>query len=253
MMVVLCLVVFLGLAIARLLAARAAGTARIIVIAGACGLVADGFTTIRAADVPPSLPAGVSVSRGDVHVVVSSEKADLRAMVERQPDSRLESALGMALLYRVPSCPVAPQPTTPSGVRLPLTALTSQCSPERIALLTDGDVGTGWGCGIRSRDQSLTADVGGPSQSGAIVHALGPPGCIFRASCALKRRSMAWPGPRRGREVPPPKCCMRRRPRRETRMVIECPPRSARYVRMSQLGCEGDYGCLEVWSGPRSR
>jgi hypothetical protein len=142
MMVVLWLVVFLGLAIARLLAARAAGTARIIVIAGACGLVADGFTTIRAADVPPSLPAGVSVSRGDVHVVVSSEKADLRAMVERQPDSRLESALGMALLYRVPSCPVAPQPTTPSGVRLPLTALTSQCSPERIALLTDGDVGT---------------------------------------------------------------------------------------------------------------
>lgn len=173
MIVVLCLVVFMGLVIARLLASRRYRTARIIVLAGACGLIADGFTTIRTAD---GLPVGVAgrtvlflpvgdvfvdiaavyravtqqfrtingysshepahyealatleearddrlfapfVSRGDLHVVVSREHAEFRAMVERQPGSRLESALGMALLYRVPSRQVPPLPTKPADRR----------------------------------------------------------------------------------------------------------------------------------------
>jgi hypothetical protein len=315
MMVVLCLVVFMGLAFARLLAARTSRTARIIVVAGACGLVADGYTTIRAADVPRPLPSGVSgrivlflpigdihgdiaagyqavtrefrtinglsgyepphyealrtlaragddrlfgpfVSRGDVHVVVSSETADLRAMVERQPGARLESALGTALLYRVPSRPVPPPPTKPSGVRVPLAAVTSHCSPERLALLTDGDVGTGWGCGIRSPDQSLTADVGTPSRIGAIVHALGSAGVYFPRQLRVETSidGVAWAAAWEGSPAAEVLYAALASPR-ETRMVIEFPPRPARYVRVSQLGREGDYGWsmaeLEVWSGPR--
>jgi hypothetical protein len=313
MMVALCLAVFMGLVIARLLAARTHRAVRLIVLAGACGLIADGFTTIRAAEVPRPLPSGVSgrtvlflpigdihgdiaagyhaimqgfrtingysgyepahyealrtlaqaqddrlfgpfVSRGDLHVVVSSQQAEWREMVERQPGARLESSLGSTLLYRVPSRPVPPLPTRPSGVRLPLVAVTSQCSPERIALLTDGDLATGWGCGIRSPDQSLTADVGVSSHIGAIVHAIGSAGVYFPRQLRVETSldgvawSMAWEGSPAAEVLYAALASPR-----ETRMVIEFTPRPARYVRLMQLGREGDYGWsmaeLEVWSG----
>ena len=52
LMVVLCVVIFMGLVVARLLAASSARTARVIVIVAACGLAADGWTTIQLASVP---------------------------------------------------------------------------------------------------------------------------------------------------------------------------------------------------------
>jgi hypothetical protein len=303
----------MGLVIARLLAARTHRTVRLIVLAGACGLVADGFTTIRAADLPRPLPSGVSgrtvlflpvgdihgdiaavyhaviqgfrtingysgyepphyealrtlsqaqddrlfgpfVSGGDLHVVVSSEQADWRDMVERQPGARLESALGTALLYRVPSRRVPPLPTRPSGVRLPLAAVTSQCSPERVALLTDGNLATGWGCGIRSPDQSVTADIGASAQIGAIVHAIGSAGVYFPRQLRVDTSldgvawNMAWEGSPAAEVLYAALASPR-----ETRVVIEFAPRPARYVRLMQLGREGNYGWsmaeLEVWSG----
>ena len=52
MMTVLCLVVFMGLGAARLLAARTKRAAAILTAVAACALAADGFTTINAADIP---------------------------------------------------------------------------------------------------------------------------------------------------------------------------------------------------------
>jgi hypothetical protein len=54
MMSVLCLIVFMGLAVARLLGQRTKRAAGILTIVAAFGLAADGFTTIRASAVPPS-------------------------------------------------------------------------------------------------------------------------------------------------------------------------------------------------------
>ncbi len=74
MMVVLCLAVFMGLMVARLLAARTHRAVRIIGIAAACGLVADGLTTIRTAAVPETVAMSEVEGRtvlvlplGDVH------------------------------------------------------------------------------------------------------------------------------------------------------------------------------------------
>jgi hypothetical protein len=317
MMVVLCLVVFMGLAIARLIATRTYRTARILVVAAACGLVADGFTTIRAADVPRPLPPAVSgrtvlflpigdthgdiaagyhavtqefrtinglsgyepahyealrtlaqaqddrlfgpfVSQGDVYVVVSREQDVWRAMVERQPGARLESALGRALLYRVPRRQVPPLPTRPSGARLPLAAVTSQCSSERLALLTDGDISTGWGCGIRSSNQSVTAEIAAPSDIGAVVQVLGSAAMYFPRQLRVETSmdgdtwTTAWEGSPAAEVLYAALASPR-----DTRMVIDFPPRPARYVRLLQLGREGDSGWsiaeLEVWSGARLR
>ena len=52
MMVVLCLIVFMGIVVARLLSARPRPTVRLITLVAACGLFADGWATIRAAEVP---------------------------------------------------------------------------------------------------------------------------------------------------------------------------------------------------------
>jgi hypothetical protein len=54
MMSVLCLVVFMGLGVARLLGQRTRRAARILTVAAAIGLAADGFTTIRAVVIPPA-------------------------------------------------------------------------------------------------------------------------------------------------------------------------------------------------------
>jgi hypothetical protein len=56
MMVVLCLVVWMGLVVASVLAGRAKRATRIIVAAAAFGLAADGWTTIQTAAIPPSAP-----------------------------------------------------------------------------------------------------------------------------------------------------------------------------------------------------
>ena len=74
MMVVLCLVVFMGLMVARLLAAKTHRAVRIIGIVAACGLVADGLTRIPTAEVPPTVATSELQGRtvlvlpiGDVH------------------------------------------------------------------------------------------------------------------------------------------------------------------------------------------
>ena len=54
MMSVLCLVVFMSLGVARLLGQRTKRAAAILTVAAALGLVADGFTTIRASVLPPA-------------------------------------------------------------------------------------------------------------------------------------------------------------------------------------------------------
>ncbi len=59
LVVVVCLVVFMGLAVARLLAASSARTARTVVIAGALALAADGWTAIGAGLVPTQSVTGL--------------------------------------------------------------------------------------------------------------------------------------------------------------------------------------------------
>jgi hypothetical protein len=63
MMTVLCLTVFMGIAISRLLAGRSVRVTTLVVAAVACGLIADGFATIRTATVPAAATAGLHGKR----------------------------------------------------------------------------------------------------------------------------------------------------------------------------------------------
>jgi hypothetical protein len=312
MMVVLCLVIFMGLMVARLLAAKTHRAVRIIGIVAACGLVADGLTRIQTAEVPPTgatselqgrtvlvLPIGKVhkdigavyhavmqnyrsingysgyeppyyealrtlldagdgrlfgpfVSRGDVDVLVSWREMGLRALIEQQPGSQLVSE-GQIFHYRVPARDVPSARTQPSGVRLPVREVQSACSRE-VGFITDADLRTRWMCGIKAPDQSLTVDLGAPVLVGTIVHALGPAGGDFPHHLVIDTSvdgstwAMAWEGSPAVAVLHAAMAAPR-----ETRVVIEFPPRTARYVRLKQLSREGTHDWsiseLEVWSG----
>jgi hypothetical protein len=310
-MVLLCLTVFVGLVLARLLEAKAYRTARTIVIVVACGFVADGWTTIRAAPVPTAtatidlrgktvlfLPVGeVYPDIGAVYQAVTggyrtvngysgyqppyyqalrtlSDEADgrlfgpfvhngalhviarrgIRGLVEQQPGAQLVSDQRAFLHYVIPSRPVTPLPTTPTGVRIPIADITSACSPERTGLLIDGDLKTRWGCGVQKADESFIADLGAPTPVGTVVNALGSAGGDFARTLRIETSldahtwTTAWEGSPAAQVL----YAAMKAPL-ETRAVIEFPARSARYVRLSQLGRDDFYPWsiaeMEIWSG----
>ena len=313
LMAVLCLVIFMGLAVARLLAARSARTARIIVIVAACGLAADGWTTIRPAPVPspPStqlagrtvlvLPVGnlvddrvavfhavtrqyrvvngysgyeppyyealrtlsvagddrlltPFVARADLDVLVRRDDLTLRGLLERQPGVQLVSDAAAAH-YRLPSREVPPT-ADPKGKRVPIQAVRSECAPEAIRFMTDDTLQTTWLCGVHEAIQDLTVDLGGVTQVGAIVNALGSNGAFFPNQLRVETSEdgTAWSGAWTGSPAAAVLASAMAAPR-EARAVVAFPPRPARYIRLSQLARTGTYTWaiaeLEVWSGER--
>jgi hypothetical protein len=313
LMVVLCLVIFMGLAVARLLAATSARTARIIVILATCGLAADGWTTISPAAVPsqPSthlagrtvlvLPVGnlvddrvavfhavtqqyrvvngysgyeppyyealrtlsvagderllaPFVARADLDVLVRRDDLTLRALLERQPDVQIVSD-GTVAHYRLPSRDVPPTADS-LGMRVPLQAVRSECDPEAIRFMTDENLHTTWRCGVHEAIQDLTVDLGGVTQVGAIVNALGSNGAFFPNQLRVETSedgrtwSEAWTGSPAAAVLESAITAPR-----EALAVVVFRRRPARYVRLSQLARSGTYTWaiaeLEVWTGER--
>ena len=80
MMVVLCLVVFMGLMVARLLAAKTHRAVRIIGIVAACGLVADGLTRIPTAEVPPTVATSELQGRTVLVLPIGDVQKDIGAV-----------------------------------------------------------------------------------------------------------------------------------------------------------------------------
>ena len=313
LMVVLCLVIVMGLALARLLAARSARTARIIVVVAACGLLADGWATIPPAAVPagPSthlagrtvlvLPVGnlvddrvavfhavtrqyrivngysgyeppyyealralssadddrlftPFVGRGDLDVLVRPDDPARRALIERQPGVQLVSD-GAVVHYRLPSRAVPPA-LAPRGMRVPIRTVRSECAPEAVAFVTDDNPQTTWRCGVHEPVQDLTVDLGGVTQVGAIVNALGTNGAFFPSRLRVETSddgrtwSDTWTGSPAAAVLDSAIAAPR-----AARAVVAFSPRPARFVRLSQLAREGTYTWaiaeLEVWTGER--
>jgi hypothetical protein len=200
---------------------------------------------------------GPFITRGDLDVVVDLSDTgggQARSVVEQQPGARLVSGDGRFAHYVVPSRHVPALRTVAAGMQVPVQGITSLCSPERLHLLTDGDVTSAWGCGVQSADHLLVADLGAPSQVGAIVHALGSAGGDFPRQLRVETSldgttwSPAWEGSPAAQVL----YAAMKSPR-ETRVVVEFPARTARYVRLVQQGRHQYYPWsiaeLEVWSG----
>ena len=86
MMAALCLAVFMGLGVARLLGQRRPRGARLLTVAAALALVGDGFTTIQVAAIPPAPlvpPTGKAVLRLPVGQVYPDIAAVYHAVTQR--------------------------------------------------------------------------------------------------------------------------------------------------------------------------
>ncbi len=313
MMVVLCLVVFMGIVVARLLAARSRPTVRLVTLVAACGLAADGWAMIRTAEVPKILGVGPLqggavlllpvgevhpdiamvyhavaedfrsingysgyqppyyealrtlsedaderlfapfVDRGDVHVLVGRHETGLRELIARQPGAEVVSDDAL-VHYRVPQRAMAPVRMTPGGRRVSIHGVGASCSPERVARITDGTVGSGWTCGGKAPDQTVIVDLGQSTTVGAIVHAMGASATFFPRHLVVESSldGTSWTAAWEGSPAAGALQAAMASPR-DARILIEFPQRDARYLRLRQEIRGKDYiwliAELEVWSG----
>jgi len=162
---------------------------------------------------------------------------------------------GAVVHYRLPSRAVAPAPP-PRGMRVPIRAVRSECAPEAVGFVTDDNPQTTWLCGVDEPVQDLTIDLGGVTQVGAIVNALGTNGAFFPSRLRVETSddgrtwSETWTGSPAAAVLESAIAAPR-----AARAVVAFSPRPARFVRLSQLAREGTYTWaiaeLEVWTGER--
>jgi hypothetical protein len=291
MMTVLCLSVLAGLTLAALVRERTRRAAAAVVGVAAAGLMIDGWGTLPIAMVPSSPAASAESLRGapvlvlpagelghDVAAVYHAVTGGWRSVngfsgyepgyyealrtLSSAGDPRLVDAflrLGDLIVVegggvrRLPARPT-PEPSAPLGQRLDASGRDASCSPEGMALATDGDLETVWVCGVQNADQQVTVDLGRISQAGAIVHALGSRGADFPRHLVVETSldGAAWQPAWEGSPAAAVLVAAMNAPRL-TRVVIPFPPRAARYVRLSQTGRhERNYWSiaeLEVWTG----
>jgi hypothetical protein len=190
----------------------------------------------------------------DLHVVVDETDGLMRALVERQPGSRLVGVAERQRHYRLSRSGGGEGPAPRLGRRVRATGLSASCSPEGLVFATDADIDTRWVCGIQNAEHQATFDLGGPAVAGAVVHALGTAGADFPRELTVETSldgnawTLAWQGSpaavvlRAALAAP-----------RVTRAVFTFTPRPARYVRLRQTGRHAiNYWSIaefEVWSG----
>ena len=85
-------------------------------------------------------------------------------------------------------------------MRVQIHAIRSECAPEAVRFVTDGNLQTAWRCGVHEPVQDITVDLGGVTQVGAIVNALGSSGAYFPSQLRVETStdgrtwSAAWSG-----------------------------------------------------------
>ena len=314
MMTVICLSVFVGLAGARVLTRRR-GPALITVLALLA--LADGWTTIPAADVPggvpdpaalrgrtalslpigdlyPDLASGYRavmggwrsingysgyepgyyealrmlsqradpallhpfVEQGDLQILMDETAADLRAMIEREPGLELIARRDGTIQYRLRQQPASTPAASPLGRRIEPRGISASCDPAGLRFVADRDVGTSWVCGAQVENQELTVDMGDAVALGALVLAFGPHGSGFPRELIVETSvdGATWEAAWAGSPAALVLSAAIESPR-ETRVVFRFPPRTARHVRLRQIGRDDRYWSvaeLEVWSAPLS-
>jgi hypothetical protein len=189
---------------------------------------------------------------GELYVLVGKDAPRLRAVIERQPDVTAVASDHAVTLYRLPARLGSPLPR-PDGQRLRPRELRSECSSDMLPKAIDGDDTTLWQCALWDERQALTIDLGEVRTVGAVVNDLGVYSYLFPAGMAVETSedgalwSPAWSDMVFDRTI---RAAMADPTR--LRIVVDFPPRQARYLRMRATSSGSDapwtIGELEVWS-----
>ena len=279
MLTVLCLSVFAGLTVVRLLRGRHPRTRALLIAAAACALLVDGWTTIPVAAIPPPPVANAESLRGapvavlplgdverDVAIVYHAVAGRwrtingysgyeppyyeaLRTLSQAGDAVMLEPFLRRGDVHVVDAGAVRRLPARPGvhasvplGQRLTARIHEASCGREEVASAIDGDFETSWVCGVQNADQAITVDIGRVAPTGAVVHALGSSGGSFPRHLAIETSPdlVAWQSAWEGS---PARAVLDEALEAPTRaaVVIAFPPRPARYVRLRQSGRHDTY------------
>jgi hypothetical protein len=273
MMTITCLVVFMGIAVARTLQERSRRWQIAFVALASPALAMDGWMPIPAAPVPtlgatPPPAATVAVLPiGDraldaavvYHAVTGGWRAvngfsgyepvyyeALRTLSDDRDPRALEPFVALGDLHVVNRLTGARERRrrgtgtavpSPSGVRRPLQAMLASCAPDETALAHDHRIDTAWVCGTQMVDHQVTADLGAVVSVGSIVHAIGAAGAFFPRHLIVETSAdgEAWSEAWSGSLAYPVLHAALAAPR-ETRAVLAFPRRDARFVRLRQTG-----------------
>jgi len=189
---------------------------------------------------------------GDLHVIVGQDAPRLRAMVEQQPGVTRVASDNALIVYRLPAHHGRGLPR-PAGQQLQPRELRSPCSSEQLSKAMDRDETSIWQCALWDERQALTIDLGEVRTVGSVVNDLGAFSWLFPAALAVETSedgtlwTPAWSGTVLERTI----LAAMDDPKR-LRIVVDFPPRQARYVRMRAASGGNDapwtIAELEVWS-----
>jgi len=192
---------------------------------------------------------------GDLYVVVGQDESRLRALIEQQPGVTRVTSDKALILYHLPARQGAPL-SRPAGLKLRPRELRSQCSSELLPKAIDNDDSSLWQCALWDERQALTIDLGEVRTVGAVVNDLGVFSYLFPTALAVETSedgtswNPAWSGTVLERAI----LAAMEDPKR-LRIVVDFPPRQARYVRMRAAsgGNEAPWTIaeLEVWSSAK--
>jgi F5/8 type C domain len=189
---------------------------------------------------------------GELFVVVAQGAQRLRALVEQQPGATRVASDNELIVYRLPAHHGGGLPR-PAGQQLQPRELRSSCSSELLSKAMDRDETSLWQCAIWDERQALTIDLGEVRTVGSVVNDLGAFSWLFPAALAVETSedgtvwNPAWSGTVLERAI----LAAMNDPKR-LRIVVDFPPRQARFVRMRAASGGNDapwtIAELEVWS-----
>jgi F5/8 type C domain-containing protein len=189
---------------------------------------------------------------GDLHVVVGQDAPRLRAMIEQQPGVTRVASDHALIVYRLPARHGDGLPR-PAGQQWQPRELRSPCSSGLLSKAMDHDETSLWQCALWDERQALTIDLGGGHTVGSVVNDLGAYSWLFPGALAVDTSedgtlwTPAWSGTVLERTI----LAAMDDPKR-LRIVVDFPPRQARYVRIRAASGGNDapwaIAELEVWS-----
>jgi hypothetical protein len=189
---------------------------------------------------------------GELYVLVGQDAPRLRAMIEQQPGVTRVAGDNALIVYRLPAHHGGGLPR-PAGQQLQLRELRSPCSSEQLSKAMDRDETSIWQCALWDERQALTIDLGEVRTVGSVVNDLGAFSWLFPAALAVETSedgtlwNPAWSGAVLERTI----LAAMDDPKR-LRIVVDFPPRQARFVRMRAASGGNDapwtIAELEVWS-----
>ena len=183
---------------------------------------------------------------GPVFVVVDTARdpeGQWAKQVTARPGATLEGVEGGRKIFSLPAGPLAEDVTFPA--RLPLQSVTANINAERMPLVLDGNLDTGWDSGAQLGAEIVTIDLGATRAVDAVTMTLGSHPLDFPRALVIESSDdgRMWTARWQGSPAAVAFAAAVRHPR-EMPLTFELPGVQARMLRLRQTGHDPNFHWL---------